>query len=151
MTQLNLWDDAMPNATPKKKPELKLFVNDDIDSIAEHQLARCIFAETLASSLCVVEALCRMVQNTKRDIAEIANDKNVFESLSPASHRHKELLVDYNNAGFQMVLRCVRNMKKGIIQDKIFGATRFHRADIMPEWANSVGSISEIDNLFFYI
>ena len=151
MTQLELWGDYESPEPARKKTELQLFVNEDDDSIAEHRIARCVYAESLASSLPAVEALCVMIKNTKRPIAEIANDESVFESLCKESTRHEKLLVDYDDKGFQMCLRAVRNMRNGILADKIFGATRFHRADISPEWANSIGTIAEIDGLMFYI
>ena len=159
MTQLELWKDfAVPEETEtnasecgKDKPELKLFVNQNDESIAEHRLARCIYAETLGSSLPAIESLCVMVMNTGRAFAEIAEDESVFESLDKKSVRNKHLLVDYNDAGFQLCLRTVKKMQKSLLADKIFGATKFHRADGNPEWANSIGSVAEIDGLFFYL
>jgi hypothetical protein len=134
----------------RAKPELKLFVNDDDESIAECRLARCVYAETLAASLPEVEQLCAMVRNTGRPPAEIAEDRGVFESLAKESSRHAALLADFRDPGFQMVLRTVRRMKAGLIVDKIYGATRFHRADSLPDWATSLGSVAEIGSLSFY-
>ena len=134
--------------TSNPKPNLKLFVNNDDQSIAEHRLARCVYAETLASSLPAVEALCVMARNTGRPIGEIADDEDVFESLNPDSARHEYLLVKYDNPGFQMCLRTVKKINS--IQDKIMGVTRFHRDDMLPEWAVSMGSVAEIDGLLFY-
>ncbi|MDR1071448.1 MAG: hypothetical protein LBL21_02295 [Rickettsiales bacterium] len=133
------------------KPELKLFVNDDDAAIAEHRLARCVYAETLVASLPEVEQLCAMLGNTGRPVEELAADGGVFESLSKSSERHWALLVDSRDAGFQMVLRTVRRMKAGLLEDKIYGATRFHRDDMMPEWAASTGSVAEVGRLLFYL
>ena len=159
MTQLELWKDfavpeEMETHAPKcgnKKPDLKLFVNPDDESIAEHRLARCVYAETLASSLPAIESLCVMIRNTRRAAADIAEDESVFESLGKKSSRNKHLLVDYGDAGFQLCLRTVKKMHKGLLADKIFGAKKFHRADEIPEWANSIGSVAEVDGLLFYL
>ena len=138
-------------ANDNSKPGLRLLINNDEASISIHRLARCIYAETLASSLTVVEQLCVMVKNTGRDIDDIASDSAVFESLSNKSARHKYLRVDYENPGLQMCLRSVRRMIAGQLTDKIMGATRFHRGDVMPDWATSIGSTAEIDNILFYL
>ena len=152
MTQTELFGaDTAPRTMTRTKPELTLFVNDDDAEIATHRLARCVYAETLASSLAAVEALCVMIQNTARTDADIGADETVFESLSPKSSRHKDLLVEYDAPGFQMCLRAVRKMRKGLLDDSIFGATKFHRADQMPDWATSIGSIAEVDDLIFYL
>lgn len=131
-----------------KQPKLKIFTNADVKSICESRLARCIYAETLSSSLHAVEQLCVMVRNTNRNLIEIANDKSVFESLNQNSPRHKYLLVNYEDPKFQICLRAVQNMKN--LPDKIMNATRFHRADIIPDWATAIGSIAETDDLLFY-
>lgn len=148
MTQLQLSGGAEQFA--RKRPVLKIFVNDDDNAIAESRLARCVYAETRASSLAAVESLCVMIKNTRRATEDIADDENVFESLAADSPRHKDLLVYHNDPGFQMCLRAVRKIKTDSIADNISGATRFHRADIMPEWATSIGSIAEVDGLVFY-
>ncbi|MDR1026917.1 MAG: cell wall hydrolase [Rickettsiales bacterium] len=141
-----------PRARPAhRRPELKLFVNENDGAIAEHRLARCVYAETLAASLPAVEALCAMVKNTGRPIAEIARDENVFESLRRESERHAALLVKYDDIGLEMCLRAVRRMLCGNLPDLTRGATRFHRDDQLPEWATALGSIAEIGNLLFYI
>jgi hypothetical protein len=134
--------------TYTKKNSLKIFTNPDDKTINEWHLARCIYAETMAESLSSVEQLCVMVRNTGIDISELVNDETVFESLNKKSTRHKYLFVKYDEQKLQMCLRVVKNMKS--IPDKIFGATRFHRSDVLPEWATSIGSIAEIDGLSFY-
>jgi hypothetical protein len=133
------------------RPKLKLFVNDDLKSIAEHRLARCVYAETLGSSLLAVESLCVMIENANRPVGEIAEDEEVFESLKRNSGRHKHLLVNHDDPKFQMCLRAVKKIRRGVLTDNIFGATRFHRSDVMPDWAVSVGSVAEIDGLSFYL
>jgi hypothetical protein len=148
MSELQPRDSVAPI---RERPELRLFVNEDDDSISEHRLARCVYAETLASSLPAVEALCAMIKNTGRPIAEICGDAGVFESLDKNSPRHESLLVGHGDPGFQLCLRMVRKIGRAPIPDKTFGAKRFHRADAQPEWANSLGSVYEIDDLLFYL
>lgn len=131
-----------------KQPKLKIFTNYDDTKICESRLARCIYAETLSSSLHAIEQLCVMVRNTNRDLMEISGDESVFESLNPNSRRHKELLINYDNPKFKICIRAVQNMKK--LPDKIMNATRFHRTDTIPDWATAIGSIAEIDDLLFY-
>ena len=143
--------ELFPLSRPRRRPELKLFVNENDDLIAEHRLARCVYAETLAESLPAVEALCAMVKNTGRPISEIARDENVFESLSRESERHAALLVRHDDRGLLLCLRAVRRMLRGDIPDKIRGATRFHREDQLPDWATAIGSVAEVGNLLFYI
>jgi hypothetical protein len=128
-----------------------LLTNNDDETISLHRLARCIYAETTASSLPAVEALCVMVRNTKRPIQDIASDSSVFESLDRNSAHHEYLSVSYDDPGFQMCLRSVRRMTVGQFPDNIMGATRFHRADMLPDWATSIGSIAEVGNLLFYL
>ena len=148
MAQLELWGDSRGGAD--QTPKLRMFVNQDDKSIACHKLARCVYAETRASSLAAVESLCAMIKNSRRSIAEIAADSDIFESLKPDSIRHADHLVDYDDPGFQMCLRAVRRIGSDSILDNIFGATRFHRDDHLPEWATGIGSVAEVDGLSFY-
>jgi len=138
-------------ANDSNRPPLRLLVNDDDDEISINRLARCIYAETQAKSLPAVEALCVMVRNTKRPVRDIASDSSVFESLNKNSAHHEYLSVDYEDPGFQMCLRSVRRMMVGQFSDNIMGATRFHRGDMLPDWATASGSVSEVGNLLFYI
>lgn len=134
--------------------QLTLIKNDDEHKIAVYKIARIIYAETSASSLSAVEALACMIgnlcQKSLRQLSDIANDKNIFESLNENSSRHCELSVDGTSEKFQMCLRAAQKMSNGKLPDSVRGATRFHRVDLMPDWAVSIGSVAEIDGLSFY-
>lgn len=132
-----------------------LIKNPDESNIVLYKISRIVYAETKASSLYAVEALSSMISNlcikSQRNILEIINDKNIFDSLNDDSLRHENLFVDVNNNKFHMCLRTVRRMMGGQLQDCCSGATRFHHADNIPNWALSIGYISEIDDLLFYL
>jgi hypothetical protein len=134
---------------------LTLIKNPDESKIILYKIARIIYAETNASSLRAAEALASLIKNlcisSARQLEDIAKDATVFESLNKNSARHDDLLVDCNRAEFQMCLRVAQRMLSGALPDAARGAVRFHRADTMPGWATSIGSICEIDNLIFYL
>jgi hypothetical protein len=134
---------------------LTLIKNTDESKIVPYKLARVIYAETGGVSLSAVEALVSMIRNlcmqSKRELIDIAIDANIFECLDKNSARHECLLVDANSREFQMCLRVVSRMLNGDLPDRVSGATRFHRDEIMPDWATSCGYVAEIDGLIFYI
>lgn len=134
---------------------LELIKNPDETQIAAYKIARVIYAETVAASLHVVEALASMISNasasTGRDVMDIISDKNMFESLNADSARHRLLKIDAQDRGFQMCLRVTKRMLRGGVTDCCHGATRFHRADLMPQWAVARGYIADIDGLLFYL
>ncbi len=133
---------------------LTVINNPDESKKTSYKLARVICAETNASSLAVVEALASMVANlciaSKRDMADIATDPNVFECLDEKSPRHERMAENPNSRGFDMCLRVVSQMMRGNLGDKCRGATRFHHDEIMPEWASSIGYVADVDGLLFY-
>lgn len=134
---------------------LRLVKNPDESKIIQYKIARVIYAETNASSLQVVEALASMIANycvaSQRQLADIIEDKSIFESLNTDSVRHGALLVDCRRRDFDMCLRVVQRMLNGDLGDVCSGATKFHRNDSMPEWATSRGYITEVDDLTFYL
>lgn len=134
---------------------LRLINNPDESKKILYKIARVVYAETSATSLPVVEALTAMIKNCadkeQKDFADIVSDKNLFESLSENSLRHSLLKVEVNNRGFQMCLRTVQRMLNGNLPDKSNGATRFHRCDVLPDWAVARGYIADIDGLLFYL
>ena len=134
--------------------QLVLIHNPDETQSVIYKIARVIYAETYMPTLAAAEALASLIKNisTKlnRDVADIAKDKNLFSVLNPESPRHKYLSVDANNRAFQMCLRVVKRMVYGDLPDTCSGATRFHRADEMPDWATSRGYVADIDGLLFY-
>ena len=135
--------------------QLIVIQNQDDTKITLYKLARIVYAETLATSLPVVEAFCSMIYNIHikydKTFADIANDKNLFESLNDKSLRHQYLNVDANDRKFQMCLRVVQTMMHGNLNDCVFGACKFHHTNVMPSWARSRGYIAEFDDLLFYL
>lgn len=134
---------------------LTLITNTDTHRHELYKIARIVYAETGAASLRVCEALCAMIYNASQKNKcppyDIACDTSMFESLNPKSVRHKDLSVSANDRGFQMCLRLVGYMLRGKLADRCYGATSFHREDMMPEWATARGYIAEIDGLLFYL
>ncbi len=135
--------------------EITIIKNDNDEKITAYKLARIIFAETKGVSLLAVESIAAMIQNIHKsnntDFSEIAKDSKIFESLNKKSERHKYLYVDPQDRKFQMCLRVVQRMLKNRINDCVMGATRFHRGDVFPNWATSLGYVAETEDLFFYI
>lgn len=135
--------------------QLTLFTNNDVSQIVPYKLARIIFAETNATSLSVVESMASMIYNIHKkydkSFESISKDNDIFECLNPKSHRHDCLSVDANNKKFQMCLRVVQTMMHGNLRDSVFGATKFHHADIIPDWAISRGYIYECEDILFYL
>jgi len=136
--------------------QLEIINNPDESQIVLYKAARVIYAETYPSSLPAVEAVASMIRNimikTERDLSDVISDETIFDSLNENSPRHKYIDVDIkNNRAFQMCLRVVERMVHGGLTDTCFGATRFHRADEMPDWATSRGYIADVDGLLFYL
>lgn len=134
--------------------QLHLVKNENPENITIYKLARIVYAETYGKSLQMAEALCAMISNlclkTMRQLSEIAVDENIFESLNKNSVRHPALFIESDRRDFQMCLRTVKRMINGFLPDCVCGATRFHRAEQLPEWAVAVGYIREVEDLFFY-
>ena len=119
-----------------------------------YNVARIVYAETLAVSLRVVEALTSMIFNAAHkdihNIAKILRDKNIFESLNNESVRHKYLFVDVSKHDFQMCLRVAMRMLHGNLGDSCNHATTFHRDELLPDWAVARGYVADIDGILFY-
>lgn len=135
--------------------QFEVIKNPDETQIAVYKVARVIYAETGASSLAVVEALASMIANRAArnncDVADVISDDMLFECLNPDSNRHACLAVDVADRGFQMCLRVAGRMMRGALGDRCCGATCFHRAELMPEWATARGYIVDTDGLLFYL
>lgn len=133
---------------------LRLIKNEQPENITLYKLARVVYAETNGASLPMAEALCSMIanlcMNTGRTLGDIADDETIFTSLNNDSPQHAALYIDASRGDFQMCLRCVKRMISGYLPDAVMGATRFHRAEVLPEWAVSMGYIAEVGDLFFY-
>lgn len=134
---------------------IRLIKNTDTSETLAYQIARIVFAETGASSLLGVEALTSMIKNlsnaTCMSFTDIIKDKSLFESLNVESVRHARLREPANSRRFQMCVRVVHRMLSGGLDDKCYGAVRFHHADCIPSWATSRGYIADIDNMLFYL
>lgn len=135
--------------------QMNLIINDDDKKIVQYKIARIVYAETLGESLSLVEAMSSMIYNIhikyNKSFKDISVDENIFESLNPKSKRHEFLNVNADNRKFQMCLRVVQTMTHGNLRDSVFGATKFHHVDVMPEWAVSRGYISECGDILFYL
>ena len=135
--------------------QLFLIKNPDDTQIVSYKLARIVFAETTGSSLQSAEAMASMIYNIhikyNKSFEDIASNKNIFDVLDKNSLRHKYLDVDINNRKFQMCLRVVKTMMRGNLPDNVFGATKFHHSDIIPQWAMSRGYITECEDILYYL
>lgn len=134
---------------------LNLIKNNDDAQIVSYKLARIIFAETGGDSLQSVESMASMIYNIHikydKSFENISNDKNIFDALDEKSQRHEFLNVVANDRKLQMCLRVVKTMMRGNLPDTVFGATRFHHADIIPVWAMARGYIAECDGILYYL
>jgi len=135
--------------------QLTLIHNTDDTQFVSYKLARIIYAETLATSLKITEAMASMIYNVHikygKAFKDIANDTDLFESLNLESNRHGHLTIDVSDKKFQMCLRTVQKMMNGNLPDSVFGATKFHHTDVMPKWAVARGYIAEFDDILFYL
>lgn len=135
--------------------QMILIENQDDTKIVPYKIARIVYAETLASSLSAVEAMASMIYNIhikyNKSFENIANDNDTFDSLNDKSTRHQYLSVPATDKKLQMCLRVVQTMMRGHLRDTVFGATKFHHDDIIPDWAMSRGYIAEIDDVLFYL
>ena len=135
--------------------QLNLITNMDDSKIVQYKLARIIYAETNAETLSVVEAMASMIYNIhikyNKSFEDIAKDEDVFDSLNKKSNRHQYLSVPATDKKFQMCLRVVQTMMHGNLRDYVFGATKFHHANVIPDWAMSRGYIAEYADILFYL
>jgi len=135
--------------------QLTLIKNPDDTLCVSYQLARIVFAETRGASLQITEAMASMIYNIhvkyNKSFQDIAKDKNIFDVLDKKSERHQYLHVDAGDRKFQMCLRTVKKMMHGNLPDSVFGATRFHHSNVIPDWAIARGYISECEDILFYL
>ena len=127
--------------------------HDEIITLA-YAVARIVYAETLAKSLRVVEALTSMIFNAAacdaKNIRRVISNSQMFESLRTESTRHEFLSVDASRRDFQMCLRTAKTMLHGNLPDACCHATMFHRSEFLPSWAVARGYICDIDGILFY-
>nr|MBQ0091480.1 cell wall hydrolase [Candidatus Enterousia merdequi] len=135
--------------------QLNLITNTDDKKIIQYKIARIVYAETKAESLQVVEAMASLIFNIHikydKSFEDIACDKNIFECLDENSERHQYFNVNADDKKFQMCLRVVQTMLHGNLRDCVFGATKFHHVDVIPDWAMARGYITECGDILFYL
>lgn len=135
--------------------QLFLIQNPDEAEFVSYKLARIVFAETGASSLATVEAMASMIYNIhikyNKSFKDISCDKKIFDALNQESSRYQYLNIDADNKKIQMCLRVVKKMMRGNLPDSVFGATKFHHANVIPEWAMARGYIAECGNILYYL
>jgi hypothetical protein len=135
--------------------QLTLIKNDDDTQIVSYKLARIVFAETGGKSLPLIESMASMINNIHikygKSFDAISKDSDLFECLNQKSSRNQYLNVEANDRKFQLCLRTVKTMMRGNLPDSVFGATKFHHANIIPDWAMSRGYISECEDILFYL
>ena len=128
--------------------QLTLIKNTDTSATLAYRIARTVHEQTGASSLQVVEAMTSMIKNIadkyQRDILDVISDKTLFPNI-------KTDCVPASSRSFQMCVRVAQRMLCGGLQDVCCGATRFHHADIIPDWAIARGYIADIDGILFYL
>ena len=134
--------------------QMEIIEAQDERTALAYMVARVVYAETLAKSLRVVEALTSMIFNAAahdiKNVRHIISDKHCFESLNSESVRHEFLSVDKSRRDFQMCLRTAQTMLHGNLPDMCRHATMFHRTELLPSWAVARGYICDIDGLLFY-
>lgn len=133
---------------------LSVIRNMDTSTGLAYKIARIVYAETGAQSLPGVEALTSMIKNLSDAsgvcISNLISDQDIFTALSEKSPRHCRMQTLPTQRGFQMCLRTAQRMLRGGLPDCCYGATRFHHADTMPDWARARGYIADIDGMLFY-
>lgn len=133
---------------------MTLIKNPDTSASLAYKIGRVVYAQTGAITLRLVESMTSLIQNLSKSSGasylDIVSDENIFDVLSDKSVHHTRLCVHANDRGFQMCVRVARRMLSGDLPDKCFGATRFHNADVIPDWAIARGYIADIDGFLFY-
>ena len=134
---------------------LTVISNPDESKRPQYTIARVLYAETGATSLRAVECLASMIANISRlsGVAPemVVMDSNLFDVHNAASPNHQLLSVAARGRGFDMCLRVAVRLLHGTLSDQCCGATKFHHADTMPDWAVSRGYILAVDDLLFYL
>jgi hypothetical protein len=131
--------------------QLKLIKNTDMSATLSYRIARVVYEQTGAETLHVVEALTSMIKNlsdkTGTTISEIISDKTIFNDSNKIVCFNECM----NSRKFEMCIRVASRMLAGGLPDSCHGATKFHHANIIPEWAIARGYIDDVDGLLFYL
>ncbi len=130
--------------------QMTLITNTDTSARLAYKVARVVYVHTKGASLPLVEAFTSMIKNlsnaTGLEISTLIQDASYFPALGSSSVGD----VSGDNRAFQMCVRTAQRMLSGGLGDCCFGATRFHNADVIPEWARARGYIADIDGILFY-
>jgi hypothetical protein len=131
--------------------QLKLIKNTDMSATLSYRIARVVYEQTGAETLHVVEALTSMIKNlsdkTGVDISDIISDKTIFADENKILNTADNV----NDRKFQMCVRVASRMLSGGLPDCCHGATKFHHANVIPDWAIARGYIDDVDGLLFYL
>ena len=131
--------------------QLKLIKNTDMSATLSYRIARVVYEQTGAETLHVVEALTSMIKNlsekTGVEISKIISDKTIFSDENKILNTADNV----NDRKFQMCVRVSSRMLSGGLPDCCHGATKFHHANVIPDWAIARGYIDDVDGLLFYL
>ena len=136
--------------------QMTLIKNTDTSSVTSHayKIARIVYAQTGAMTLPLVEAFTSMIKNISDKsgvaIIDIIQDASLFPVLMSDDINHNRIHVHANERAFQMCVRTAYRMLSGGLGDCCYGATKYHFANTMPDWATSRGYIADIDGVLFY-
>ncbi len=137
--------------------EITLIKNTDMSGKMNmaYRIARVVYASCGAKTLPLVEAFTSMIKNcadkSGRTISNIIDDENIFPVLDAKHPEHGMLSVPADNRALQMCVRTALRMLSGNLPDACHGATIFHHASSLPQWATSRGYIADIENILFYL
>ncbi len=136
--------------------QLTLIKNTDASGVESlsYRVARVVYAQTGGISLPLIEAFTSMIKNiamaSSQNVSDIISDSNIFPVLDEADINHSRMYVSSNDKRFQMCQRTAHRMLSGGMPDCCYGATKYHFANVIPDWATSRGYIADIDGVLFY-
>lgn len=135
---------------------MTLIKNTDTSPVTTraYKIARIVYAQTGATSLPLVEAFTSMIKNISEKsgmpILDIVGDSSLFPVLCKTDVNHHRMAIPANDRAFQMCVRTASRMLHGCLPDCCYGATKYHSANVIPDWATSRGYIADVDGFLFY-
>lgn len=138
---------AMPRALPDAA---------DNGGDAVDRLARTLWGEAQGEPVRGIEAVAAVIVNRVRQADARGARAIRQESLrcpcwsANRPDRPRMLAVDGTDPVFATCLRVARRAVAGVLPDPTGGATRYHRADDRPDWAEGLFPIAEIGGSLFY-
>lgn len=136
--------------------QLTLIKNTDASGMESlsYRVARVVYAQTGGISLPLIEAFTSMIKNiataSNQNVSDIISDSDIFPVLHSTDMNHSRLYVSANDKHFQVCQRTAHRMLSGGLGDCCYGATKYHFANVIPDWATSRGYIADIDGVLFY-